>query len=107
MTMSYPQLAAAVERVRQNRHHADHHRKCEACAAQQEALTAYAEELLPDILGGQWAATHRYGWPPFYGNRGTSAGGSIYDHETVFRQRGARGPSSHSRITHTTTTTVH
>jgi hypothetical protein len=82
----YPRLAAAIERAQ-----SPHTREC----AHNEALKAYADELLPDILGGQWMLTERYTWPPFYRvKKYEGVDDPIYDHETVFRQRGCRGTNN-------------
>ena len=95
MTTNYPRLSAAIARaVSAHGRHAEKCTNCELCAAQAEALQAYADELLPHLLGGQWIVTQRYGWPPFYHANSHSIGSPIYDHEIVFRQRGIRGPSN-------------
>jgi hypothetical protein len=95
VTTNYPRLAAAIAHAASvGGQHADSHINCDLCAAQAEASQAYADELLPDILGGQWIATRHYGWPPFYHANNHSIGSPIYDHEIVFRQRGIRGPNS-------------
>ena len=55
---------------------------------------AYANELLPEILGGPWMISECATWPLFYHHSPYGSEMSdIYDHETVFRLRGMHGPN--------------
>src|SRR5262245_22359485 len=67
-------------------------RECGLCVAHMRGIDACADELLPAVLGGEWMAVEGGTWPP--PRTGDNVTNELFDHETVFRRRGARGPRS-------------
>jgi hypothetical protein len=71
----YPQLTAAV---------------AGRFAAHEKATAAYADELLPALLPGQWRPTkHDSVWHLL-----NAMYRPLFDHATSFRRLGARGPTT-------------
>lgn len=67
--------------------------------ARRGVLGAYASELLPAILGGEWTVCHHGAspiWQPHkgrgFGDYARSFPGPLIDHTHAFRRAGMRGP---------------
>jgi hypothetical protein len=84
----FPRLAAAVARMvaAGSRHTCP--RSCATCEAYKAGNDVAAKELLPAILGGEWALTER-GYVLI-----SDQWGMLLDHRQIFRRKGARGAPS-------------
>ena len=95
----YIRLAAAIaDAARCDGRHDDRHtrrtagdwRECRLCVAHRQADAAYAGELLPAVLGGEWKPATNSAWSgPM---RGDDTTGMLFDHDKTFRRRDATGP---------------
>jgi hypothetical protein len=79
----FPQLTDAIADIAA---HADDDESLDFDAAQQRAVDAYGNELLPTVLGGEWTR----GQPGMPWSEQYSL--ELFDHPIWFRRRNARGP---------------
>jgi hypothetical protein len=71
--------------------HDDHPRGCELCRLRHEADEAFAAQLLPSILGGEWEVAARQYFPGELEVAHSDFGAPLFDHRRLFRRRGMRG----------------
>jgi hypothetical protein len=90
MNATYPQLEAAIARMAEGyarRSPSDRERAETFDEYWRAANDAYANELLPHLLGGRW--TKSRAWLD-----GFDMGRALFDHATIFRRQGVRGPNT-------------